>query len=222
MKYRHHWLSGDRINLPTGKVVCVGRNYVEHIRELNNPLPDDPVLFIKPSTSLVSLETPFAIPVDRGEVHHETEIAILIDTQLQNACESESIDAIKAIGLALDLTLRDVQSRLKAKGLPWEIAKAFDGSCPVSGFIAKEYLPDFDDIHFSLKINGQIRQKDTSAHMLTSIPGLISYISRHFTLEPGDIILTGTPAGVGPLKQGDQLELAISDRFTLTTSCVCP
>ncbi|MGI9282774.1 MAG: fumarylacetoacetate hydrolase family protein [Endozoicomonas sp.] len=220
MKYRHHWLSGDRIDLPAGKVVCVGRNYAEHIRELNNPLPDDPVLFIKPSTSLASLDIPFAIPVDRGEVHHETEIAILIDTRLHNASENESISAIKAMGLALDLTLRDVQSRLKAKGLPWEIAKAFDGSCPVSGFIAKEHLSNLDDIHFSLKINGETRQKDTSAHMLTSIPGLISYISRHFTLEPGDIILTGTPAGVGPLKQGDQLELSISDRFTLTTSCL--
>ncbi|WOG28374.1 fumarylacetoacetate hydrolase family protein [Endozoicomonas sp. 8E] len=220
MKYRHHWLSGDRIDLPTGKVVCVGRNYAEHIRELNNPLPDDPVLFIKPSTSLAALEMPFVIPVDRGEVHHETEIAILMDTRLQNASENESIDAIKAIGLALDLTLRDVQSRLKEKGLPWEVAKAFDGSCPVSGFIAKEHLPDLDNIHFSLKINGQTRQEDTSAHMLTSIPGLISYISRHFTLEPGDIVLTGTPAGVGPLKQGDQLELAISDRFSLATSCI--
>ena len=220
MKYRHHWLSGDRIDLPAGKVVCVGRNYAEHIRELNNPLPDDPVLFIKPSTSLASLDIPFAIPVDRGEVHHETEIAILIDTRLHNASENESISAIKAMGLALDLTLRDVQSRLKAKGLPWETAKAFDGSCPVSGFIAKEHLSNLDDIHFSLKINGETRQKDTSAHMLTSIPGLISYISRHFTLEPGDIILTGTPAGVGPLKQGDQLELSISDRFTLTTSCL--
>ncbi|KEQ18388.1 fumarylacetoacetate hydrolase family protein [Endozoicomonas numazuensis] len=220
MKYRHHWLSGDRIDLPTGKVVCVGRNYAEHIRELNNPLPDDPVLFIKPSTSLASLETPFAIPANRGEVHYETEIAILIDSRLQNASESESICAIKAMGLALDLTLRDVQSRLKAKGLPWEVAKAFDGSCPVSGFIAKEHLPDFDDIQFSLKVNGKTRQEDTSAHMLTSIPGLINYISRHFTLEPGDIVLTGTPAGVGPVKQGDQLELSISDRFTLTTSCL--
>ncbi|WP_062267804.1 fumarylacetoacetate hydrolase family protein [Endozoicomonas arenosclerae] len=220
MKYRHHWLSGDRIDLPTGKVVCVGRNYAKHIQELNNPLPDDPVLFIKPATSLVPLEAPFPIPTDRGEVHHETEIAILIDTRLQNASEGESIDAIKALGLALDLTLRDVQSRLKAKGLPWEIAKAFDGSCPVSGFIAKEHLPNLDDIHFSLKINGETRQEDTSAHMLTSITGLISYISRHFTLEPGDIVLTGTPAGVGPLKPGDQLELAISERFTVTTSCL--
>ncbi|WP_257254942.1 MULTISPECIES: fumarylacetoacetate hydrolase family protein [unclassified Endozoicomonas] len=220
MKYRHHWLSGDRIDLPTGKVVCVGRNYAEHIRELNNPLPDDPVLFIKPSTSLTSLEMPFAIPIDRGEVHYETEIAILMDTRLHNASESESINAIKAMGLALDLTLRDVQFRLKEKGLPWEVAKAFDGSCPVSGFVAREHLPNFDDIRFSLKVNGQTRQEDTSAHMLTSIPGLISYISRHFTLEPGDIVLTGTPAGVGPLKQGDQLELAISERFSLATSCI--
>ncbi|MRI31520.1 isomerase/hydrolase [Endozoicomonas sp. OPT23] len=219
MKYRHHWLSGDRIDLPTGKVVCVGRNYVEHIHELNNPLPDDPVLFMKPATALVPLDVPFSIPKDRGSVHHETEVALLIDKRLKNASELESIAAIRAFALALDLTLRDLQSTLKAKSLPWETAKAFDGSCPISGFIAKEHFHDLDDISFDLKVNNVMRQQGNSSHMLTSIPGLISYISRHFTLEPGDIILTGTPAGVGPLEKGDQLELSILDRINIQTSC---
>ena len=219
MKYRHHWLSGDRIDLPTGKVVCVGRNYVEHIHELNNPLPDDPVLFMKPATSLVSLDVPFSIPKDRGSVHYETEIALLIDKRLKKASEIESISAIKAFALSLDLTLRDLQSEMKAKSLPWEVAKAFDGSCPISGFIAKEHFQDLEDINFDLKVNGELRQKGNSSHMLTSIPGLISYISRHFTLEPGDIILTGTPAGVGPLNKGDQLELSILNRIEIQTSC---
>lgn len=219
MKYRHHWLSGDRIDLPTGKIVCVGRNYAEHAHELNNPLPDDPVLFIKPPTSACNLEIPFSIPEGRGSVHYETEVAILIDQPLKNASEVESINAIKALGLAIDLTLREVQARLKAKGLPWEVAKAFDNSCPLSGFVAKEHLSDLENIYFSLRVNGQLRQEDTTANMLTSIPGLISYISRHFSLEPGDVILTGTPAGVGPLERGDELELSMVDRFTIRTRC---
>ena len=219
MKYRHRWLSGDRINLPTGKIVCVGRNYAEHVEELNNPLPDDPVLFIKPTSSAVHLELPFKIPHDRGDVHFETEIALLIDKPLCNASEREAIDGIKALGLALDLTLRDLQSKLKSKGLPWEISKSFDGSCPISSFVAKEHLPDLESIEFSLKVNGETRQSDTTAHMLTSIPGLLSYISRHFTLEPGDIVLSGTPKGVAPLYAGDQLELAIGDTFAVNTYC---
>ena len=219
MKYRHRWLSGERIELPTGKVVCVGRNYAQHAKELNNPLPDDPVLFIKPTTSVVDLELPFSIPKDRGSVHFETELALLIDKPLKNANEQEAVSGIKAIGLALDLTLRDQQSILKSKGLPWEIAKAFDGSCPVSPFIAKEHLSNLEDIYFSLKINGELRQSDTTANMLTSIAGLISYISQHFTLQPGDIVLSGTPAGVGELCGGDQLELSIPDRFHIKTCC---
>ena len=219
MKYRHRWLSGDRIDLPTGKIVCVGRNYAEHAEELNNPLPDDPVLFIKPTSSAVHMELPFKIPQDRGDVHYETEVALLIDKPLCNASELEATSAIKALGLALDLTLRDLQFRLKSKGLPWEISKSFDGSCPISSFVAKEHLPDLENIEFSLKVNGETRQQDTTAHMLTSIPGLLSYISRHFTLEPGDIVLSGTPKGVAPLFAGDQLELAITDIFTVQTCC---
>ena len=219
MKYRHRWLSGDRIGLPTGKVVCVGRNYAEHARELNNPLPDDPVLFIKPTTSIVHLDLPFQVPNDRGVVHFETEVALLIDAPLSNASEQEAISAIKAIGLALDLTLRDLQTMQKNKGLPWEVAKAFDGSCPVSSFMASEHLPDLEDIQFSVKVNGELRQSDTTANMLTSIPGLLSYISRHFTLEPGDIVLTGTPSGIGEIKAGDRLELTIGKVCCIRTFC---
>ena len=219
MKYRHHWLSGDRIDLPAGKIVCVGRNYAEHVQELNNPLPDDPILFIKPATALTQLENSFTIPKNRGAVHFETEIALLISSRLSSASEGEALEAIQAFGLALDLTLREVQGTLKSKGLPWEIAKAFDSSCPLSGFIAREHITNLEDIHFTLKINGEIRQQDTTAHMLTSIPGLLSYISRHFTLEPGDVVLTGTPAGVGSLQSGDHLELELTDLFSVETRC---
>ena len=219
MKYRHRWISGDRIKLPVGKAVCVGRNYAEHVHELDNPLPDDPVLFIKPSTSLCSVDGMIGLPKDKGEIHHELEIALLIQSSLSNASEKEALSSIKALGLGLDLTLRNLQSTLKAKGLPWEIAKGFDNSCPLSGFVAKEHFDNLSDIDISLKVNGDTRQKASSASMLTSIPGLLSFISRHFTLLPGDIVLTGTPAGVGPLKEGDQLTLSMDNIFSVETQC---
>ncbi len=220
MKYRHHWISGDRIDLPEGKVVCVGRNYAAHIQELNNPLPDDPVLFIKPNTALTILEHPISLPTNRGDVHYETEIALLIKEPLTNASEREAIDGILAIGLGLDLTLRELQSKQKAKRLPWEVAKAFDNSCPMSGFIAKEHVAGLEEIEFSFEVNHELRQEGISAHMLTSIPGLISYITRHFTLMPGDIVMTGTPAGVGPLHSGDQLRISLKNSFTIETHCL--
>ncbi len=220
MKYRHRWISGDRIDLPVGKVVCVGRNYAAHVQELNNPLPDDPVLFIKPSTAMVNLDQPIQLPRNRGEVHHETEVSLLIKEPLTNASEHEANQAIMAIGLGLDLTLRELQAQQKSKGLPWEVAKAFDNSCPLSGFVAVEHIKNTDNLEFALSVNGEPRQKGTTEHMLTSIPGLLSYISRHFTLLPGDIVLTGTPAGVGPLEPGDELELSMTGTFSTQTRCI--
>lgn len=219
MKYKHRWISGDPIKLPVGKVVCVGRNYSAHIAELNNAVPDEPVLFLKPSTSLTPMRQPLSLPSGRGEVHYETEIALLIKNNLSNASENECEEAIFAIGLGLDLTLRELQSRQKSKGLPWEIAKAFDNSCPVSGFVAKEHAPPLNGIGFYLSINGERKQQGDSARMMTSIPKLLSYISQHFTLLPGDIVLTGTPEGVGPLESGDQLELGMNGLFSIHTHC---
>ena len=207
MKYKHCWISGDQIDLPVGKVVCVGRNYAAHIAELSNAVPEAPVLFIKPTTSLTPMDMPIPLPVNRGEVHYETEIALLIEHPLSGASEDECAGAVLAVGLGLDLTLRELQSQQKNKGLPWEVAKAFDNSCPVSGFVAKEHVGRFDDIAFSLSINSEPKQQGHSSNMMTSIPKLLSYISQHFTLMPGDIVLTGTPEGIGPLKPKDKLEL---------------
>lgn len=219
MRYRHYWISGDRIDLPKGKVVCVGRNYAAHIDELNNPLPTDPVLFIKPGTALCNIEKVLSLPGQRGVIHYELEIALLIESALTNASEQDALRGIKAVGLALDLTLRALQTRHQSQGLPWEVAKAFDGSCPVSGFVAKEHVGALSDLEFSLTVNGDTRQQGAVKHMLTSIPGLLCYISRHFTLLPGDIVLTGTPAGVGPLQDGDQLLLTLNNLFALPTRC---
>lgn len=209
MNYEHQYLDGRAIDLPVGKVVCVGRNYAAHARELNNPVPETPILFLKPRTAIVPMAPAFAIPAGRGECHHETEIALLIGQPLTNASEAEALDAIVGIGLGLDLTLRDVQNELKAKGHPWEVAKAFDGACPLSPFQAPAAFPDLADIRFSLLVNGVERQAGHSADMITPMLKLLSYISTIFTLEPGDVVLTGTPAGVAALKSGDELELKL-------------
>jgi len=196
-----------------GKIVCVGRNYADHAKELNNPVPKAPILFIKPASSAVPMAGNIAIPKDQGSVHHELEIAILIGEQLSSATEEEVDSAIAGIGLALDLTLRDVQSELKEKGHPWERAKAFDGACPLSEFICANEFIDLNNIDLKLSKNGELQQQGSSADMLFPILPLIAEMSRHFTLNPGDVVITGTPAGFGPSEAGDSLiaELSVGD-----------
>ena len=210
MSYQHQYVDGTRIHFPVGKLVCVGRNYAEHAKELNNPVPSEPLLFLKPATAVVALEGGFAIPQDRGAVHYETEIAVLIGKPLSRTPSDEEIrEALSGFGVALDLTLRDVQNKLKEKGHPWEVAKAFDGACPLSPFVPADAVADLADLGVRLTLNGQVRQDGNSRDMLTPILELIRYISGHFSLQPGDVVLTGTPAGVGPLAQGDQLSVEL-------------
>ncbi len=217
MSYQHLNLSGAAIDLPAGKTVCVGRNYADHARELNNPVPTEPVLFMKPSTALRSLAEPIALPTGMGTCHFETEISLLIGQPLTAANREQACEAIVGVGLGLDLTLRELQGELKAKSLPWEKAKAFDGSCPVSAFAPAGHFPDWADVTFQLHLNGVVQQDGHSAAMLTQIPDLLVYISQYFTLLPGDLVMTGTPAGVGPLSAGDKLELCLADQFRLCT-----
>ena len=204
-------LDGQPFPQAVGKLVCVGRNYAEHAKELNNPVPSSPILFIKPADAAVSAEPSFAIPADRGAVHHELEIAVLIGQRLKNADEAEVKTGIAGIGLGLDLTLRDVQDGLKSKGHPWEIAKAFDGACPLTSFVTADRVSDWKSISLTLLRNGQVQQHGNSADMLFPVLPLIAHISRIFTLNPGDVVMTGTPAGVGPLLAGDELELRLQD-----------
>ena len=203
MNYVHRWIDGSAIDLPVGKVVCVGRNYAEHARELGNDVPDAPILFIKPSTSLVPMAPSFSIPVDQGEVHHEIEMALLVGERLQNCDAEDARWSMAGFGLGLDLTLRDVQNELKKKGQPWERAKAFDGACPVSGFIDSRGVSWKQSIEISLEVNGELRQRGNTTQMLFSVFQLVAEMSRVFTLEPGDVILTGTPPGVAALHPGD-------------------
>ncbi len=215
---RHaRFIDGEEFAEPVSKVVCVGRNYAEHAKELNNPVPTSPILFIKPNSALVWLDVPLQLP--QGEqVHYEAELAILIGEILRYADADAAAQAIAGLGLALDLTLREVQSRLKEKGLPWEIAKSFDGACPLSPF-APYKGEDLAAIDYQFSINGNLRQHGQSSQMLNPVVALLAHMSQHFTLMPGDVVLTGTPAGVGQLHSGDQLELQSSFGVNLAT-CV--
>lgn len=206
MSYAHRFVDGGACALPAGKVVCVGRNYAAHARELGNAVPEAPILFMKPATSLLPLEQPFALPLGRGDCHHETEVTVLIGQRLRNADEAACRAAIAGIGLGLDLTLRDLQNELKKNGHPWEVAKAFDGAAPLSAFLRPQGIA-LDDIRFTLQVNGQLRQRGHSADMITPVLPLLAYISRLFTLEPGDVVMTGTPEGVAALRAGDALAL---------------
>ena len=217
MTYQHRNADASIIELPVGKVVCVGRNYAEHARELNNPVPAEPILFIKPATSLVPLEAPFDIPSGRGAVHFETELAVLIGQTLSQADEQTALGAIAGVGVGLDLTLREVQDQLKQKGHPWEKSKAFDGACPVSAFLSPANVTDLADVQIRLSVNGEVRQDGNSAQMLTPVLKLLAYISQWFTLQPGDLVMTGTPAGVGPVEPGDELRVELVDLLRVDT-----
>ena len=213
----------DQKNYPhsLGKIVCVGRNYAAHAKELNNPIPSEPILFIKPASSAVTAAPEFSIPRTQGSVHHELEIAILIGQTLKSASEDQVAESIAGIGLGLDLTLRDVQTKLKEKGHPWELAKSFDGACPLTEFVAVDMLSkdDWQSLDLKLEKNGELQQQGRSADMLFSILPLIAHMSKHFSLQPGDVILTGTPAGVGPLAVGDSLlsKLSLNNKVLLTS-----
>lgn len=215
--YQHHHWQGALLEMPVSKVVCVGSNYAKHIQEMGSATPTEPVLFIKPETALCDLHQPLALPQGLGSVHHEVELAVLIGATLRQASEEHVTQAIAGYGVALDLTLRDIQGQMKKAGQPWEKAKGFDNSCPISGFIpAAEFQGDPQNTPLCLKVNGEVRQQGTTADMIHKIVPLIAYMSRFFTLRTGDVILTGTPEGVGPLHSGDALEVSLNG-LTITT-----
>lgn len=211
MNYSHRFSDGRTFGHPLGKIVCVGRNYAEHAKELNNPIPASPILFIKPETSAAAFEGDVQIPVGRGSVHYELELSVLIGKTLTHADVAAVEQAIAGYGLALDLTLRDVQSELKEKGLPWERAKSFDGACPLSRFVAVDKLAAPQSARIALAIDDEIRQDGVTSDMLNPILPLIAYMSTQFTLKPGDVVLTGTPKGVGPIEVGQKLKAQLND-----------
>ena len=188
------------------KIICVGRNYAAHAKELNNSIPTDPVLFMKPETSIILPRQPFFYPDFSNDVHHEIEVVIKINRIGKHIEPQFASRYYSEIALGIDFTARDLQQQLKDKGLPWEKAKAFDGSAMVGKFIPVERFADVQQLDFSLEKNGLLVQQGNTSQMLFKIDQLISYISTFFTLKIGDLILTGTPAGVGPVKKGDELK----------------
>lgn len=219
-QYQHRDWQGEIIALPVGKVVCIGQNYQDHIQEMNSKTAPQALFFIKPATALRPLSPVIVIPGQHGAVHNETEIAVLIQKPLTKACLDDVYPAIWGYSLALDLTLRDVQADLKKLGRPWEMAKGFDGACPVAGFIPAALIQDPQQLQFSLQVNQQYRQQGDSRFMIRNIVQMLVEMSQWFTLQPGDIVLTGTPAGVGPLMHQDQLQLTLSPWLDIQTT-VC-
>ncbi|KAA0991455.1 fumarylacetoacetate hydrolase family protein [Dyadobacter aurulentus] len=197
------------------KIICVGRNYADHIAELNNEKPDAPVIFLKPETAQLRIGEPFFYPGFSKDVHHEVELVVKINRVGKNIEERFAHKYYDEIGIGIDFTARDLQAELKSKGLPWELAKAFNGSAPVSEFVSVSEFADIQDINFSLEINGETRQQGNSAMMLYRINYLISFVSKYFMLKKGDLIFTGTPKGVSAVQIGDKLTAFIEGKKML-------
>lgn len=196
-------LAGEKI--PLGKILCIARNYVAHAKELGNEAPEAPVVFLKPSTAVIFNGETVVIPEWSSDCHYETELAVLIGRGGKNIPETEGLSYVAGYGVALDMTLRDVQGELKKKGLPWEQAKGFDTSCPLSDFVSAATVGDPQHLTVRLTVNDELRQDGETSLMIHPVAKIIAHMSRIFTLEEGDVILTGTPSGVGRTVSGDRL-----------------
>lgn len=196
------------------KIICVGRNYAAHARELKNDIPAEPVIFLKPDTALLPGRNPFFLPDFSNDVHHELELVVRISRLGKNIEERFAHRYYNEVSVGIDFTARDLQSACKDKGLPWEIAKAFDGSAPVGKMVGLEGL-EVQNLEIALEKNGSEVQSVNTSQMLFTVDAIIAYVSRFFTLKIGDLIFTGTPAGVGPVKKGDELVAKLNGKTLL-------
>jgi len=197
------------------KIIAIGRNYAAHAQELNNPVPENPVIFLKPDTAILKDNKDFYHPDFSKDIHHEIEIVLRVCKEGKHVNPKFASSYYDAVGLGIDFTARDIQSQHKQKGLPWELAKAFDHSAPISNFIAKNEFPNLYNMDFSLKKNKQIVQQGNTKNILFSFESIITFVSRYITLRKGDLIFTGTPEGVGSVSIGDHLEGFIEDKKLL-------
>ncbi|MCL6258821.1 fumarylacetoacetate hydrolase family protein [Aquiflexum sp. TKW24L] len=197
------------------KIIAIGRNYAEHIEELKNERPSAPVVFLKPDTALLKNNSPFYHPDFSENIHHEVELVLKVCKEGKHIQKKFAHRYFDEIGIGIDFTARDLQDKCKAKGLPWEIAKAFNGSAPVGEFLPVSDFENFADINFHLHINGELKQKGNTSMMLFDFSVIIEYVSQYFTLKKGDLIFTGTPAGVSKVSVGDRLEAFIEDKKLL-------
>jgi 2-keto-4-pentenoate hydratase/2-oxohepta-3-ene-1,7-dioic acid hydratase in catechol pathway len=198
------------------KIICIGRNYVDHAKELNNPLPAEPMFFMKPDSALLRNNAPFFYPDFSNDIHYETELVVRISKLGKAIREKFAPTYYDAVALGIDFTARDLQQQCKDKGHPWEVAKAFDGSAVISKFLSLEETGDPQHLDLRLDINGTTVQTGNTADMIFNINRLISHVSRYMTLKTGDLLFTGTPAGVGPVKINDHLEGWIGERKMLS------
>lgn len=198
------------------KIICIGRNYAEHAKEMNAPVPTEPVFFLKPDTAIIKDNQPFFYPDFSKEIHHEVELVLKINKPGKNIEQKFAHKYYDEIGIGIDFTARDIQAKCKEKGLPWEKAKAFDGSAPIGKFIDKKKIADISNMNFNLKINGNTVQVGNTKDLLFTFDEVIAYVSKFFTLKTGDLIYTGTPEGVGPVKIGDKLDASIENETLLT------
>jgi len=206
---------GNRKNVPIGKLVCLARTYKRHAEEMNTDVTDDPLLFLKPASSVIFNGESIIIPAMSKCLHHEVELGIVIGKKCKNVSQKEALDYVLGYLVALDITARDIQTEAKKNGWPWSIAKGFDTFAPISDVVLKEDLPNPNNINISLKINGKIMQRSNTNHMVYSVERIIEFISHIMTLEPGDLIMTGTPEGVGEITTGDILEAELGNSCSL-------
>jgi len=204
--------------VPVGKIVGVGRNYAEHVAEMGAPRTGRPLLFLKPSTALVRDGGEVPLPAGAGEVHHEVELVVVIGEAGKAIPAERALRHVLGYAVGLDMTLRDLQSEAKSRGEPWCVAKGFDGSAPVSAVTPRDAVGDGSGLEITLDVNGERRQQGNTSQMLYGVSELVAFASRWFTLEPGDLLFTGTPAGVGPVKPGDRLEARIDKVGSLTVT----
>lgn len=195
-----------------GTIFCIGRNYTAHVAELGNTPAETPVIFCKPMTAL-NTSGFIDLPTFSEEVHYETELLVLLGKGGKDISREDARAHIDGFGVGLDLTARDIQKKLQAKGLPWELAKGFDGAACVSDFVPASHFPHLEDIRFRMTFNGQLRQSGQTAMMRFAIDEQIAFLSRHFTLRAGDMLFTGTPEGVGRLQSGDRLSLMLGQNL---------
>jgi 2-keto-4-pentenoate hydratase/2-oxohepta-3-ene-1,7-dioic acid hydratase in catechol pathway len=205
----------NKRDLSIGKLVCLARSYKKHAQEMNSEIPKEPVIFLKPASSVIFNGDAIKIPKMSQSIHHEVELGVVIGKKCKNISKKDAMDYIKGYLVALDITARDIQSEMKKKGWPWTIAKSFDTFAPISEVILKKDVTKPQNLDISLKVNGEERQKSNTSYMIFSIEQIIEYISNIMTLEPGDLILTGTPEGVSEIKSGDILEANLGNICSL-------
>lgn len=206
--------------LSLGTIYCIGRNYVEHAQELNNDVPDQPVVFLKPASSVIFDGDSVILPAQSNNVHHEVELTVALRKGGKHIAEQDALSHVAGYGVGIDVTARDIQQKAKDNAHPWAVAKGFDTFAPLSSFVSKQEVKDPQNIDLSMSVNGETRQADNTGLMIFPVASLISYLSQIFTLKAGDVIFTGTPKGVSAIHPGDQIKATLGKALTSLTVTV--